>query len=162
MLPCFSLPIPQPNTWIQFLLFRFSLINFFIFTRFAYRHRVVVTEQWFDSYFPKFYFPIVTGLWWQNIGLIFIRLLYLIWVWWSNICFNHIYECLLLSYFFLSCSFIFSHFFFIYIYSWWLGSLIVGCLWMVIETVFSFIFKRIGHIYACIMIGTGLEEIAYI
>ena len=45
---------------------------------------------------------------------------------------------------------------------WWPSNLIMICLWTVIETVFSFVFKKIDYICACIVTRTNLEEIFYI
>ena len=52
--------------------------------------------------------------------------------------------------------------FYKYTYSKWLGSLILVCLWSVIETAFLFIFKRPGNIQACMVAWIGLEEITYV
>ena len=57
------------------------------------------------------------------------------------------------SYFFDFISLLYIHIFK------WLGSLIPVCLWLVIEIAFFFIFKRPGKIQACMVAGTGLEEI---
>ena len=41
----------------------------------------------------------------------------------------------------------------------WPGSLIKIFLWTVMEIVFSFVFKKIDYICACIMTGISLKEI---